>query len=152
MARKTTPNPDPQDLRTDLLAALAAGRELGPEMDAAIVDAHLRRHFGDAVDKPKAPVVVERQPVDLRPFVMPLMMVVGLAAFIAVLVLTHGWGWFLIWPLMAWGCWGRGGRGGRSYRYDRVMARRERRWDRDSYYLSGQDGERVRTTARHEIV
>jgi hypothetical protein len=155
MARNTTPTPDPEDMRKDLLAALAAGRELGPEMDAAIVDAHLRRHYGDAATTPtpKAPAVVERRPLDLSPILLPLTMLVGVVAFVAVLALSHGMLWFLFWPLMAWCWWGWGGRRGRQYRYDRVMSRRERRWDRDGYYLDGADGGPARTpTTRHEIV
>lgn len=153
MARNTSSTPDPQDLRKDLLAALAAGRELGPEMDAAIVDAHLRRHYGDEAEQPKAPAVVERRPLDLAPLLIPMSMVLGLVAFIAVLAFSHGALWFLFWPLMAWGWWGWGGHRGRSARYDRITSRRERRWDRDGYYLSGQDGESARSgAARHEIV
>jgi hypothetical protein len=147
MARNTTPNPDPEDMRKDLLAALAAGRELGPEMDAAIVDAHLRRHYGNAADTPRTPAVVQRQPLDVTPFVMPLALVIGLVAFIAILAFSHGALWFLFWPLMAWGWWGWGGRRGRGSHYERRMARR------DGYYLDGADGgSSRRIVSRHEIV
>jgi hypothetical protein len=106
MVRKALPSPDPEDVRKDLLAALAAGRELGPEMDAAIVDAHLRRHFGDALNQPKPPAVVERRPIDLTPLVMPLTLLIGLAAFIAILSFSHGELWFLAFPLLGWWRWG----------------------------------------------
>jgi hypothetical protein len=154
VARNSTPNPDPEDMRKDLLAALAAGRELGPEMDSAIVDAHLRRHFGDAAEKPKAPAVVERRPLDLSPLVVPLTMVVGLAAYVAVLWFSGGHLWFLFWPLMAWGWWGWGGHRGRGMRrYERYQARRDARWGGDDGYLNdGANGSNPRIVARHEII
>jgi hypothetical protein len=141
MARNTTPQPDPDDLRKDLLAALAASRELGSEMDSAIVDAHLRRHYGESTQHRK-PAVVERRPLDLSPIMLPLSMLVGLVAFLAVLWFSHGMLWFLFWPLMAWGWWGRRrwGSYGRDWRGDRD-ARREARWRaRHGYYLQGEDG------------
>jgi hypothetical protein len=37
------PTPNPEDERADLLATLAAARELGPEMDPSLVDSYMRR-------------------------------------------------------------------------------------------------------------
>jgi hypothetical protein len=137
MARKELVNPDPEDLRKDLLAALAAGRELGPEMDRAIVDAHLRRHYGDAARpaaQPKPQVAVRR--ASIGPDVLRAMMILaGVATFAAVLVLTHGFGIWFVWPLLIWGWgWGRGGRRGGwggGYRNDRWDYRGGRRWGDD---------------------
>lgn len=38
------PAPNPEDQRTDLEAMLAASRELGPDMDKALVDSYMGRH------------------------------------------------------------------------------------------------------------
>jgi hypothetical protein len=123
MARKQTINPDPEDLRKDLLAALAAGRELGPEMDTAIVEAHLRRHYGPeaiqpANPKPKPAAVVERAPMRRNVMIPPMMLLLGIVAFAAVAIATGGHLLWLLWPLMFLGwTWGGGYR--RWYRRQR---------------------------------
>lgn len=38
------PTPNADDQRTDLQAMIAAGRELGPDMDASLVDSYMSRH------------------------------------------------------------------------------------------------------------
>jgi hypothetical protein len=137
MARKELVSPDPEDLRKDLLATLAAGRELGPEMDSALVDAHLRRHFGDTPQRAVQP----RRPAAPSPLVaqtlLPTFMIMlGVAAFVAIVVATKGMGWWLFWPLMLWG-WGWGGRRRWGYGGHR---RYDRRWDRYSPRSYGRDG------------
>ena len=114
MARKQTITPDPEDLRKDLLAALAAGRELGPEMDTAIVEAHLRRHYGPeaiqpAKPRPRPTAVVERAPVRRDAVLPPAMLMLGIAAFILLAVATGGHTLWLFWLLMFWGWGWRGG-------------------------------------------
>src|SRR5690349_23308885 len=43
MADRTPVPRDPEDERADLMATLAAARELGPEMDKSIADSYLER-------------------------------------------------------------------------------------------------------------
>ncbi len=160
MANKAA-NPDPDDLRKDLLAALAAGRELGPEMDASIVDAHLRRHYGDAA-KPKpaaTPAVVEQRPFQPAAYLPGLMMVLGMAAYITILIVTHGAFWWLFWPFMAWGWgwWGWGGRrryGARDARWQYRRYRRYGDWGDDPYEVgyNAQAGGRASSSAPRDYV
>jgi hypothetical protein len=130
MARKRTVEPDPEDLRKDLLAAMAAARELGPEMDSALVDAHLRRHYGpEALEAPRAVQPAPR--VERSPAQTALYLQTGLAALAIVAVVLAVAVWhafpllFFLWPLFAFGAFGRRrrwGRGGYRYGYGR-------RWD-----------------------
>ncbi|HEV2235792.1 MAG TPA: hypothetical protein VGR57_03940 [Ktedonobacterales bacterium] len=140
MARNDQVSPDREDMRKDLLAAMAAARELGPEMDSSLADAHLRRHFGEQPQRAVQP----RPRADVAPFnpayvLGPLMAVLCIAAFVSVLFFTQGGGWWLFWPLMIFGFggfgWRRGGWGGRYYgrRYDRRWDRYGRR-DGDGYH------------------
>ncbi len=132
MARNDQPIPDREDMRKDLLAALAAARELGPEMDSSLADAHLRRHFGEQPQR----AVQARPRTDLTPYVAgmlgPLMMALCIAAFVSVLFFTHGFGFWFIFPLLFFGFGWRRGPWGRQYgRYY------GRRWDRYSRYEDG---------------
>ena len=118
VARKRTVEPDPEDLRKDLLAAMAAARELGPEMDTAIVDAHLRRHYGEeALEAPRAvqPATPPPAPAPRAPAHTGLYLGAGLAVLpiVAVVIVAAVLGWhafpflFFLWPLFAWGAFGR---------------------------------------------
>jgi hypothetical protein len=129
--------PDPEDLRKDLLAAMAAARELGPEMDTALVDAHLRRHYGEgALEAPRtvqpvpprpAPIPAQRASLPGVPYAWAGLAVLPIACM-ALVALAVGWHafplLFFLWPLFALGAAGRRRRwrdyGG--YRYGR-------RWD-----------------------
>ncbi|HEY7984820.1 MAG TPA: hypothetical protein VID73_11670 [Ktedonobacterales bacterium] len=125
MARNDQVTPDREDMRKDLLAALAAARELGPEMDSSLADAHLRRHYGEQPQRAVQP----RPRADVTPYFMnmlaPLMMALCVAALVGVLFLSHGFGFWFIWPLLFFGFGWRRGPWGRhhSRQYDR-------RWDR----------------------
>jgi hypothetical protein len=133
MARNDQVTPDREDMRKDLLAAMAAARELGPEMDSSLADAHLRRHFGEQAQRAVQP----RPRTDLAPVITanvlaPLMMVLCVAAFVSLLVFSHGAVWWLFWPLMIFGFgWRRSGPWGHHYgrRYDRRWDRYGRRYD-----------------------
>lgn len=158
MANNKAPSPDPEEMRKDLLAALAAGRELGPEMDAAIVDAHLRRHYGDAA-RAKAPAaaVVEHEAFQPAAYLPALMLVLGMVAYITVLIVTRGAFWWLFWPFMACGWWGWGSRHRHAARDVRRRYRQYRRyggWDEDPYEVGayGQSGGRPSSSAPHDFV
>ena len=118
VARKRTVEPDPEDLRKDLLAAMAAARELGPEMDTAIVDAHLRRHYGEeALEAPRAVQPATPPPPAPRAPVAPMGLYLGaglaVLPIVAVVIVAAVLGWhafpflFFLWPLFAWGAFGR---------------------------------------------
>jgi hypothetical protein len=158
MAHNKALNPDPEEMRKDLLAALAAGRELGPEMDAAIVDAHLRRHYGDAA-KPKAPAATAVEHRSLQPaaYLPALMMILGMVAYVTVLIVSRGGYWWLFWPFMAWGWWGWGTRRrhwARDARWQYRQFRRYGGWGDDPYEVGyyGQAGGHASTSAPHEFV
>src|SRR5690349_8171524 len=109
MARNDRPAPDREDMRKDLLAALAAARELGPEMDDSLADAHLRRHFGEQPLRAVQP----RPRADVMPYVAallgPLVLALSIAAVVGLLFFTHGFGFWFIWPLLFFGFgWRRG--------------------------------------------
>lgn len=131
---KNMPQQDPEDVRTDLMAAMAASRELGPEMDKAVVDSYMEKHHPVSAQQPAAQAVTQAeqrpQSADLIGFIG---LGVGLVAYIAILIASHGWLWWLFWPIMGWagwrwgggwGCWG----GSRSeYRQSRMEYRAQQR-------------------------
>jgi hypothetical protein len=149
VARKRTVEPDPDDLRKDLLAAMAAARELGPEMDTAIVDAHLRRHYGEgALEAPRAvqPATPPPAPAPRAPSAMGPYLGAGLAVLpiVAVLIVAAVVGWhafpflFFLWPLFAWGAFGRR----RMWRHYGGGYRYRGRWDGGQGYDRGDWRER----------
>lgn len=122
MARKVTV--DPEEVRKDLLAALAAGRELGPEMDSALVESHLQRYYPDAGrggSQARLPATAERPRAlfgeYLRAGALASGILLPVAAILAFALLAgpalHA-GWFflpfLFWAFCARAMWGRGRR------------------------------------------
>jgi hypothetical protein len=137
MARNDRVTPDREDMRKDLLAALAAARELGPEMDSSLVDAHLRRHYGEQPQRAVQPRPrTDRAPLvtasTLAPMVMALCAVLCVAAFVALASFGHGFGFWFFLPLLFFGFGMRRARWGRHYGryYGRRWDRYDRRWDR----------------------
>ncbi len=96
---------NPEDPHTDLLATLAASRELGPEMDAALVESYLRKH----------PMPAERREPPTRTLrlapdgLLAAMSFVAVAAiFVTAMVLSGGHAFWLFWlPLVVGGWWWR---------------------------------------------
>ncbi len=127
MARKRTVEPDPEDLRKDLLATMAAARDLGPEMDSALVDAHLRRHYGpQALEAPKAVQPApraERTPAQTALYLQTGLAALAIAAVVLAVAVWHAFPLlFFLWPLFAFGAFGRRrrrGYGGYRYGYGR---------------------------------
>ena len=143
------PQQDPEDARTDLLAALAASRDLGPEMDKALVDSYMEKH--NALIRPAAQPVAQPR-AQSGEFLSFMCMGLGIVAFIAVLAVSHGSLWWMFWPLIGWAGWrwgwgsGGGSNGGeyRSAREDYRRARWEYRMQRRAArfgvpYTSGYD-------------
>jgi hypothetical protein len=118
MARKAAL--DPEDLRQDLLAALAAGRELGPEMDTSIVDSYLKKHPANAAHAParttSAPAVAGSQ-VPLDAWLRAGVPVMGVAILVVAMVFAPGHAVWLLWPLFGWGFFGFFGFGARGRRH-----------------------------------
>ncbi len=127
-----------QDAHEDLLAALAASRELGPEMDATLAERYLEKHgkAGAAapLGAPQSGIVARTPSLDLTA-IMPIL---GAIAYIVLLLVSGGayWWTFFIIPMMFGGGWWWGGshdatRDARwQQRYDQ---RRARQMSRDQY-------------------
>jgi Flp pilus assembly protein TadB len=97
------PEHELEDMRTDLMAALAASRDLGPEMDKALVDSYLQRHRSSA--RRQGPGT----PVDLNQFTPFALLAFAIVAFIALAIVSQGrlwWTfWWLFWLLPVFGRW-----------------------------------------------
>ncbi|HEV2461510.1 MAG TPA: hypothetical protein VGS80_24410 [Ktedonobacterales bacterium] len=124
MAAQQPISQDPEEKQADLLATLAAARELGPDMDKALAESYLQRQRAEAA--PKQSVVAQPPQAPQRPneALRPIFMCAGLIAFVALLIVSHGWLWFTFFPLMWWtGWWWRGG--SRAEWHDQRRAQRE---------------------------
>ncbi len=124
MAGNTPQQPDPQEVHDDLMATLAASRELGPEMDKSLAESYIQRHPELAAKKQTVTPEQPRTPLDLNRSVAGLLPMLGIVAFIIILIATKGSGWWLFWlpwALGGWWWWG----GGRYH--NRHMARDEMR-------------------------
>jgi hypothetical protein len=139
------------DMRTDLEAMLKASRDLGPAMDRALVDSYLERQR-NAIKQSKREAPRQPQPAAMAhsgtgPHPMQVLMLgMVLAAVVAVLVFSHGWMFWMIFPLFwIFGPWRWSGRGDRhQYRMARRQARddyRRQRWQaREDYWRERYDG------------
>lgn len=134
---RATPQPDPEDLHKDLLATMAASRELGPEMDKALVDSYMERH-PELKGQPPQQALIQPKSENSFDIVGFGGMAVGLVAYITLLIVTHGDMWWMFWPIMGWAGW-RWGNGGRhsehhaarqQLREAHYQARIERRMNR----------------------
>jgi hypothetical protein len=115
-----TPNVQEEDQRTDLEAMLKASRELGPEMDRALVDSYLARQQTGLQKSRRAAPRSTQPPSVSRTWSGPhplqlVMLAMVLAALVSIAVISHGWMLWFIFPLFwMFGGWRRWGRG---YRY-----------------------------------
>lgn len=143
MANTPQTTPDPEEQRADLMATLAAARELGPDMDKAIADSYLERKRSEQAAQPKqqqvAPVQaasVPGQPTHPLAYLMPF---IGLAIFLVALVASGGRAWPLFWLIFVFGGWGWwGGRNGyRAQRHAQRDAYRQARWQARYNYRYG---------------
>jgi len=137
------------DAREDLLATLAASRELGPEMDAALAESYMQKH-GQAAQTRQAQQG-QRQDVigppgqRMNPGLAALGPVLGIGVYIALLIVSHGALWWMFWVPMALGGWWGGMCGGwwggpwndgqpyNDWRAQREAWRYQRRSARDQY-------------------
>ena len=125
----------------DLMATLAAARDLNPDMDKTLADQYLarRREEQQRQDQQSPPVVRQQDGSAARPEwsgrpVVPMFALLMLALMVTAALVTHGgvfWGFFWI-PLMFGGWWWRRGVPASSsdWRYQRHMEREQYRRDR----------------------
>ncbi len=136
MSQNNMPAPDPEDEHKDLMAMIAAGRDLGPEMDKALADSYMERHKNEQKHaEPQAQPVVPQQPQQswgASPWNLTAFGALPLILFIMLLVVSGGHLWWLIfvWPAffgMGWRRWGYGNHG------EQIDPREQRRMMRDQY-------------------
>jgi hypothetical protein len=129
------------DARADLEAMLAASRELGPDMDRALVDSYMERQRNAAKSSGTKPAVAsasESRPTQPWQLERAIIGCLFIGAYIAALAYSEGDLWWLIFPLMGvfggwWGWWGH------EQHMDRRMAhydyRMQRHQMREEYRL-----------------
>ena len=157
MATNSSTNTPPDAAHEDLLATLAAARELDPEMDKALADQYLSRRQEEQKKQQQQQntqaVVPQQQPGTPAGWwgypVFPIFGAVFLAGLLVAAIVTgHAglfWGFFWI-PLIfgGWRWWGMGYRSmrGYDYRYQRYIERdrfRQARWEARHGYLPPDD-------------
>ncbi|HEX9069279.1 MAG TPA: hypothetical protein VF807_10955 [Ktedonobacterales bacterium] len=147
----TAPNPmDDELLRNEIQAAIKAGRDLNPEMDSHLADSVLDRYRQEAAARARqvtpapTPAPPARPPYagvgdEVARVVLPI---VGVIALIAILTLSHGAAWWLIFFLPGlFGFWGRG-YSRRARYYDRTQRFSDRRYRDDDRRYLGQGSDR----------
>lgn len=131
----TTPqNSNPEDAHADLLATIAASRELGPEMDASLAQRYLERH-PETANNGQSLATRTDSPMDVNRFMAGFMLpALGIVAYIVILVLSQGHLWWLFWLPMAMGGWWWGGEHHGDRRAAREEMRQARYEARTAYY------------------
>jgi hypothetical protein len=150
------PPQDPEEARQDFMAALAASRELGPEMDKALVDSYMEKHHKQSGPR-QTGLAPQTAQVPATGAMNGALILTGLAlaAYIVLLIVSGGSYWWMFWLPMAVGGWAAsefGGSGGRhaeraeyrraryDYRRQRLEERMQRRAVRHGYPLPQQPG------------
>lgn len=133
---KSPPQPDPEDAHKDLLATLAASRELGPEMDKALAESYMQKHSA------ATPAQAQQSQGEVAPsrfnssdLASALVMVAGIAAFAALLIFKGPEAFGLIWIFFIFGGWRWFGwnRRNSEYRARRMEYRQAHREMRDDW-------------------
>jgi hypothetical protein len=104
---------DEEALRAEIQAAIAAGRDLSPDMDQHLADSVIERYRKErqtqrtALAKQHAapPATLRFDSEEMGRFFLPL---VGLAAFVAIVVLRPELWWVIFFLPMLGGWWGWG--------------------------------------------
>lgn len=126
------------DERADLMAMIAAGRDLSPDMDKSLVESYAERRKSEQQAKAKVQgntSIVPQQSGGVVAGQHPAVAIVGMvtlaAIFITIMLVTGGHGWWLIFPLFGifGGVWGNNDR-----RRIRTQQRAERYQMRADYY------------------
>ena len=131
----------------DLLATLAAARELNPDMDKALADQYLARRKEEKQRREQqAPTVVQSDQTPVYPRwrgspLIPILCVFMVISIFPLAALAHnGQFWWFFWiPLIFGGWWWRRGYpGSNDSRYQRYLDReryRQARWEARHGYL-----------------
>lgn len=152
MADRTPVSRDPEDERADLLATLAAARELGPDMDKSIVDSYLERRKSEARagvvpsasansqgSGPSGQGIMPHQtpgtPSGIAQAAGMIFPLAGIAVYVVLLIVSKGELWWAFWLPMLMGGWWRG----MWYPRNRYAYRAERQAMRDDYRQARRD-------------
>ncbi len=142
------PYQDPQDAQTDLLATIAAGRELGPDMDRALAESYMQKHHPELISGNRASPrdVAAGTSADVGQIAHASIFALGIVAYIVLLIVSQGKLWPMFWlPMAIGGWWWRGG-----VRDERFERRRElREASREARYRAREARYRARA-ARYE--
>ena len=129
-----------QDAHDDLLAALAASRELGPEMDKTLAERYLEKHGKPAAQSGgqqlQQPPTSPRLVLASNQTLAAIGPILGIAVYIVLLIVSHGDLWWLFWlPMVLGGGWWWGGGWGHhgGWYGPRDDWRQQRRVARDDY-------------------
>lgn len=135
MADRTPAPRQSGDAHEDLLATLAASRELGPEMDQSLAESYMRKH-----GQPAPAAQQPGQPAQQHPGYAGLAAIgpaLGIAVYIVLLIVSGGRLWWMFWlPMALGGWWGGmwgGWWGGDPWHVQRDEWRYQRRMTRDQY-------------------
>lgn len=126
--------PRDEEQQNDLMAALASARELGPDMDKAIVASYLEKQKQQTGAQPPAQQQAQQQQAVVAsqgrqpPWPVYLTPALGIIAFIALLVVSGGHLWWMFWLIPAFGGWGWWGSSHQDH--EAREARMQRRMDR----------------------
>lgn len=126
-------DPNAEDDHADLLATLAAARELGPDMDKALAESYMQRRKANIPARPRN--AEPRPPVNFGFVARGVLPFVAIAVLATLFILPSGhfWFWFFLFPFFWGGWWWRRGWGhGRGwYGYERAERYNRRREYRD---------------------
>jgi hypothetical protein len=103
-----TPRQDPEDAHTDLMATLAASRELGPEMDRALAESYMKKHPVTET-QPKRSQAVQPQntggSVEVSHAGRYILPALAIMAYVAIVLFVPSHPWWLFWLFMGFGGW-----------------------------------------------
>jgi hypothetical protein len=141
-------NDNTDDEKQDLLATLAAARDLSPDMDRALVDSYLEKRKAASGGTQQAIVAqTGNRSAEVVERIGSLVIGVGvIAAFIAIMIASHGAFWWLFFPMMGigFGGWHRFWHSDEEEQaheqrhIERDRMRHERRMARMGYYTPRQ--------------
>jgi hypothetical protein len=98
-------------LRNEIQAAIAAGRELGPDMDRHLAESVLERYRKEQVARqqalvPKPATKLPARPANPSETSRIVMAVAAIAAFVAIIVLKPDFWWVIFFLPAIAGAWG----------------------------------------------
>lgn len=125
MATNNSGARDPEEQQNDLMAALKAARELGPDMDQAVASSYLEKQKAAAqAQKAQPQQAVVATPGQRSPWPVVMTPGLGIMLYIVLLVVSHGFLWWTFWLIPAFGGWGWWGA-----RHDEHVQRRMDRYE-----------------------